>query len=165
MRGYFEPRSSRIKKKKKRVTQIDYLKGLRFLDMFAHTKVHHDITENSWVPHKCTVAYCTRALTMTCHMRLDMEFSMCGIRLGFLESQIWGPFEFQSRDSHQVRKSAAFRRMDLPRRGRHADCMNCATGTKTSDRQEGEIYLGFCTVSVFIVGKHGGVAQPVAVGT
>lgn len=62
--------------------------------MFAHTKVHHDITENSWVPHKCRrkVAYCTRALSMTCHMRLDMEFSMCGIMLGFLESQILGTF-------------------------------------------------------------------------
>lgn len=39
------------------------------------------------------------------------------------------------------------------------------TGTKTSGRQEGEIYLGLFTVSVFTVGKHGRVAQPVAVGT
>lgn len=55
--------------------------------------------------------------------------------------------------------------MGPPLRGRHADCMNCVTGTKTSDRQEGEIYLGLCTVSVFIVGKHGGAARPVTVGT
>lgn len=53
---------------------------------------------------------------MTRHVRLDMEFSMCGIMLGFLESFL-GSFEFQNRDSHQLRKSATFRHVDLPLRG------------------------------------------------